>query len=58
MLIGISDAVAYRSVGPVWVILCSIITVLYSDVPTGTYCSGFCYPFPLEDVGIHEHEKN
>ena len=58
MLIGISDVVAYRSVVPVWVILCSIITVLYSDVPADTYCSGSRYPFPLEDLGIQEHEKN
>ena len=52
MHIGISDAVAYCSVGPVWVILCSVITVLYSDVPTSTYCSVSRYPFPLEDAGI------
>ena len=52
MPIGISDATTYRSVGPVWVILCSVITVLYSDVPTSTYCSVSHYPFLLEDVGI------
>ena len=32
MPIGISDAADYRFVGPVWVILCSVITVMYSDV--------------------------
>ena len=52
MPIGISDDAAYRSVGPVWVILYSVITLLYSDVPTGTYCSVCRYPFPLEDAGI------
>ena len=52
MPIGISDATVYCSVGPVWVILCSVITILYSDVPTGTYCYVSHYPFPLEDVGI------
>ena len=50
MPIGISDVAAYRSVGPVWVILRSNITVLYSDVPTSTYCFVYCYPFPLEDA--------
>ena len=50
MPIGIFDAIAYRSVGPVWVILYSVITVLYSDVPTGTYCSVSCYPFILENA--------
>ena len=52
MLIGISDAATYRSVGPVWVILCSVITVMYSDIPTGNYCSISCYPFPLKDASI------
>ena len=52
MPIGISDVVAYRSVGLVWVILYSVITVMYNDVPTGTYCSASRYPFPLEDAGI------
>ena len=52
MLIKISDAASYSSIGPIWVILCSAITVLYSDVPKGTYCSVSRYQFPLEDVGI------
>ena len=52
MPIGISDAAVYRFVGPVLVILCSVIIVLYSDVPTGTYCSVTCYSFSLEDVGL------
>ena len=52
MPIGISNVVAYRSIRPVWVILCSVITVQYSDVPTGTYYSTPRYPFPLEDAGI------
>ena len=52
MPIGISDAAAYRYVGPILVILCSVIIVLYSDVPTGTYCFVSCYPFPLENAGI------
>ena len=52
MPIGISDVAAYHSVGPVWVILCFVITVLYSDVPTGTYCFVSCYPFPLKDASI------
>ena len=38
--------------GPVWVILCSVITVLYNDVPTCAYCYVSRYPFPLEDAGI------
>ena len=38
--------------GPVWVILCYVITVLYSDVPMGTYCSVSRYPFPLEDASV------
>ena len=52
MLIWISNAAAYHSIGPFWVILCLVITVLYSDVPTGTYCSVSRYPFPLEDANI------
>ena len=52
MPIGISNFVAYCSVGPVWVILFSVIIVLYSDVPTSTYGSVSRYPFPLEDAGI------
>ena len=52
MPIGISDATTYRSIGPVWVILYYVITILYSDVPTGTYCYVSRYPFPLEHVGI------
>ena len=52
MPIGIYDVAAYCSIGLVWVILCSVITVLHSDVPTGTYCSVSRYPFPLEDAGI------
>ena len=31
MPIRISDTAAYRSVGPVWVILCYVITILLSD---------------------------
>ena len=41
MPIGISDAAAYSFVGLIWVILSFVITVLYSDVPTGTYCYVF-----------------
>ena len=52
MPIRISDDVAYRSIGPVWVILCYAITVMYNDVPTGTYCSVSGYPFSLEDTCI------
>ena len=52
MPIEIYDDAAYHSVGPVWVILYSVITVMHSDVPTGTYCSVSRYPFPLEDAGI------
>ena len=52
MPIGISNVVAYCSVGPVWVILFSVIIILYSDVPTSTYCYVSCYPFPLEEVDI------
>ena len=52
MPIRISDVAAYYFVGPVWVILCSVITVLYSNVRTSTYCSISLYPFPLEDVSI------
>ena len=60
MPIGIYDAAAYRSIGPVlghylgpvWVIPYSVITVLYSDVLTGSYCFVSCYPFPLENAGI------
>ena len=52
MPIRISVAAAYRYVGPVWVIRCYVITILYNDVPTDTYCSISCYPFPLEDGGI------
>ena len=52
MPIGISYVAAYRSVGSVWAILCSIITVLYSNVPMGTYCFVSCYLFPLENVDI------
>ena len=52
MPIGISKASAYHYVGPVLVILCSVITILYSDVPTGAYCSFSHYPFPLENAGI------
>ena len=42
MPIGISDAATYCSIGPIWVILCSVITVLHSDVPMGTYFSVSC----------------
>ena len=52
MPIGISDAATYRSIGPVWIILYSVITVIYNDIPTGTYCFVSCYPFPLKDAGI------
>ena len=52
MPMGISDVASHRFVGLVWVILCSVITVLHSDVPIGTYCSVSRYPFPLEDAGI------
>ena len=52
MPIKIYAVVAYRSVGPVWVILCSVITVMYSNVPMGTYCSISRYPLPLENAGI------
>ena len=52
MPIEISDATAYRSVIPVWVILCSVIIVMYSDIPMGTYCSFSRYPFPLENASI------
>ena len=75
MPIRISNAAAYRSMGPVWVItwapfrsllgpllghdlglvwviLYSVIIVLYSDVPTSIYCYVSRYPFPLENVGI------
>ena len=52
MPIEIFDATTYRYVGPVWVILRSVIIVLYSDVPTGTYCCVSCYQFPLENAGI------
>ena len=52
MSIGISNVAAYHSIGPVWVILCSVITVLYIDVPTSTYCCASRYPFPLENASI------
>ena len=52
MPIGIYVVVAYHSVGPVWVILCFVITVMYSNVPTSTYCSVSCYPLPLENACI------
>ena len=52
MPIGISVATTYSSVGPVWVILCSVIIALYSDVLTGTYYYVSRYSFPLENVGI------
>ena len=52
MHIGISDAATYCSIGPVWVILCFIITVLYCDVPMGIYCYISRYPFPLENADI------
>ena len=60
MPIWISDVAAYCSIGPIWghylgpiwVILYSVITVLYSDVPMGTYCFVSRYPFPLEDASI------
>ena len=58
MPIRIYDAAAYLSVGPIWVILCSIITVLHSDVPTGTYCYVSRYPFPLESIGKRRHEAS
>ena len=38
--------------GHVWVILCPVITVLYSDVPMSIYCSVSHYPFPLENASI------
>ena len=52
MPIGISYATTYRFVVPVRVILCSIITILYSDVPIDTYCFVSRYLFPLENAGI------
>ena len=52
MPIGISDVVAYHSVGSIWVILCSVITVIFSDVPMSTYCYVSCCLFPLENASI------
>ena len=52
MPIGVSDATTYCFVGPFWVILCSVITILYSDVFTSTYCYVSHYPLPLEDASI------
>ena len=52
MPIRISNDAAYRSMGPVWVILYSVIIVLYSDVPTSIYCYVSRYPFPLENASI------
>ena len=52
MPIWISDATTYRFVGPVWAILCFVITVLHSDVPKSIYGYVSCYSFLLEDVGI------
>ena len=60
MPIGISDAAAYHSVSPFWVItwapfgsyfalLSLSCTVMYLQ---GTYCFVSCYPFPLKDAGL------
>ena len=57
MPIGISDVVTYHFIGPVWVILCFVITVLYNDVPMGTYCSVSRFPLFIS-IGRCRHKAS